>query len=105
VADGALVLETEICDAGIIGPDGRTHPIADYGHGLDRTPIARFLPGDELNGDPSNWWVPNITCVEEMVSAAGFDLAKTLIRGNRVCVHADKNHNRTPPPDVAAVFL
>jgi hypothetical protein len=32
-----------------------------------------FYPGDELKGDPSNWWGPNRLCVEAMLRGLGFD--------------------------------
>lgn len=35
-------------------------------------PAAIFYPGDELNGDSSNWWGPNRACVEGMLHAVGF---------------------------------
>ena len=30
------------------------------------------VEGDDLNGDPSNWWVPDTECVLGMLRAAGF---------------------------------
>lgn len=35
-------------------------------------PAAIFYPGSELNGDPSNWWGPNVACVQGMAKASGF---------------------------------
>lgn len=39
----------------------------------DDVPMWRFLPGAELNGDASNWWVPNLAGLEAMLLAAGFE--------------------------------
>ena len=27
---------------------------------------------NKLNGDPTNWWAPNVTCVEAMLRSCGF---------------------------------
>ena len=40
-----------------------------------RRPVAAFYPGDELEGDESNWWGPNIPAVRELLHAAGFSRA------------------------------
>lgn len=34
--------------------------------------LCEFFPGNELNGDYSNWWSPNIRAIEGLVRAAGF---------------------------------
>lgn len=62
-------------------------------------PAAIFYPGDELNGDPSNWWGPNIKCVQAMAVAVGFKTCDVVYsrndvhlggRGKRVCFHVRK---------------
>jgi tRNA (mo5U34)-methyltransferase len=35
-------------------------------------PAMMFYPGDELDNDASNWWGPNILCVRNLLSMAGF---------------------------------
>ncbi len=35
-------------------------------------PAMAFYPGNELNGDPSNWWGPNVLAVEAMLGSVGF---------------------------------
>jgi len=44
----------------------------DYGG----EPVARFLEGDELNKDSTNWWVPTRACLEAMIRSAGFGRAE-----------------------------
>jgi tRNA (mo5U34)-methyltransferase len=34
--------------------------------------LWRFFPGGELNGDRSNWWVPNMNALLGLMGAAGF---------------------------------
>lgn len=59
-------------------------------------PAAIFYPGAELNNDPTNWWGPNIKCVQSMAVAAGFKSAELVWsrddvhfggRGKRGCFH------------------
>lgn len=35
-------------------------------------PVMRYYLGDELNGDGSNYWGPNIPCLERMMRELGF---------------------------------
>lgn len=41
-------------------------------------PIAHFYPGSELNNDESNWWGPNMACVQEMMKVAGFPVRNVV---------------------------
>jgi tRNA (mo5U34)-methyltransferase len=40
--------------------------------------LWRFFPGGELNGDRSNWWVPNINALMGVIGTAGFRDAEVL---------------------------
>lgn len=44
----------------------------------DKRPSMAFYPGDELNGDASNWWGPNIPCLEAMFRTVGFRQVKLI---------------------------
>ena len=35
-------------------------------------PVMRFYQGPELNNDPTNFWAPNIPCLENMLAEVGF---------------------------------
>lgn len=37
-----------------------------------RHPMMRFYPTNELNNDPSNWWGPNLPCIDKLLLTAGF---------------------------------
>ena len=53
--------------------------------------IAKFLPHDELNRDPSNWWLPSVECVTSMLHDVGFDDVKWRPTvGERAIFHARK---------------
>lgn len=59
-------------------------------------PAMIFYPGAELANDPTNWWGPNILCVQSMAASVGFTHADVTWqrqdvhfggRGKRVCFH------------------
>jgi tRNA (mo5U34)-methyltransferase len=59
---------------------------------MDR-PLMAFYPGDELNGDPTNWWTPNVPALAGMLGTSGFtDVAcrVQLYGGNRSVFQAVK---------------
>lgn len=69
----AVVVETEVIPPRRrqrirmrLGPPERLR-IRPVGAGF-----MKFVEGDELNGDPSNWWVPDTECVMGMLRTAGF---------------------------------
>ena len=68
-------------------------------------PMMLFYPGSELNDEPTNWWGPNVRCVDAMMEHLGFEIearysheqkvaglqtARYTVRGRRVVA--------TPPP-------
>ena len=59
---------------------------------MDR-PLMAFYPGDELNGDPTNWWTPNVTGLAAMLGVSGFTDVRARVQlygGNRSVFHAVK---------------
>lgn len=48
--------------------------ICDTETALDKIPepIMRYFLGDEMNGDPTNFWAPNMKCLEAMFREFGF---------------------------------
>lgn len=68
-------------------------------------PMMRYLQHQELNSDPSNFWLPNIRCIEAILTEHGFtrfsisltplrlSLGKMDPRRRRVIVHAWKAKN------------
>lgn len=38
----------------------------------EERPAMVFFPGAELNKDPTNWWAPNIKCMQAMLGHIGF---------------------------------
>jgi tRNA (mo5U34)-methyltransferase len=56
-------------------------------------PLMAFYPGDELNGDPTNWWTPNVSALASMLGVSGFGDVVSRVQlygGNRSVFHAVK---------------
>ena len=46
--------------------------------GLADRPLWDFFPEDQLNGDPSNWWAPNVAGLVGACRAAGFSSVEVI---------------------------
>jgi tRNA (mo5U34)-methyltransferase len=57
--------------------------------------IMKFIERDELNGDGSNWWVPDAECVLAMLRTVGFKYFSTPIylTTGRILVAGSKNES------------
>ena len=56
-------------------------------------PCAAFYPKDELNGDRTNWWGPNLACVTGMLEVVGFKRIQPILPSyaeDRLVIHAHK---------------
>ena len=73
VCTDAVILETEAIPP---SPDNvvycRLGPPGDVAVRPAHSGFMKFIEGTELNGDPSNWWVPDTECVMAMLRASGF---------------------------------
>ena len=66
VCDGQIIVETHICDDFGIYRGG-------LGHGYPSTEVvSEFYFGSTLGGNATNWWGPNLKCVEALIYSAGF---------------------------------
>jgi tRNA (mo5U34)-methyltransferase len=90
VTEGTAIIETQ----------------AEAFRGPGRRPLCRFIEGDELNHDPSNFWTFNEAALLSMCRSAGFKSAEpqpepgrfkrraeTIVRGSalyRAVVHAQR---------------
>lgn len=41
-------------------------------------PLMLFYPGSELNDEPTNWWGPNVRCVDAMIEHLGFRIEERV---------------------------
>lgn len=66
VCDGQIIVETQTCDdySPYRGGMGKGYP--------GRQMVAEFYPTTELAGNATNWWAPNLQCLQALVFAAGF---------------------------------
>lgn len=62
-----LYLETHVCDEEV----------------RSESPIMRFYPADALNHDFTNYWGPNLRCVEAMLAESGFEVVRSVRTGSR----------------------
>jgi tRNA (mo5U34)-methyltransferase len=46
-------------------------------------PLMRFYPGRSLNNDPTNYWGPNLACLEAMLSESRFQALSRACYGDR----------------------
>lgn len=49
-----------------------------------RRPVMAFYPSDELKGDASNWWGPNIAATSAMLREVGFSEVKLVSVSSRM---------------------
>jgi tRNA (mo5U34)-methyltransferase len=58
--------------------------VETHGDLLDtRRAAMAFYPGDELDGDPSNWWGPNRAALRGMLADAGFERIDLFVDAGR----------------------
>jgi len=70
-------------------------------------PVSCFFEHDEFNGDPTNWWVPNIPCLLQTVRAAGFPKAElvNVYETSRGIVRALKGPRTGASPLAEDIFV
>src|SRR5262245_43910691 len=73
-----MYLETLVIDDVMPMPDGSETSLAVLNERLAAIPLMQFLPGASCNGDPTNYWAPNIRCVEAMLSETEFRVERVV---------------------------
>ena len=89
ICDGWMLLETHALDNCVVLGDGRRARLADIDPRLSEVPLYRFYPGDELNGDRTNWFSPNRRAIEEGLRTAGFEPTLLSEWAERVAYRAE----------------
>ncbi len=67
-----LYLETQVTDHAFRMPDGRFVPLEEVAKELVGIPLMQFYPSGSLNNDPTNYWAPNVICMEMMLIESNF---------------------------------
>ncbi len=80
----ALRILHEVC-AGTLYLESHFEPQLSPG-----VPVARYYPGDSLNGDISNFWGPNRECLVAMCEDAGFLVVRLEMWGSRIFVECSR---------------
>ena len=57
--------------------------VLDFGGEHDELPLMRFFAGASWAGDPTNYWGPNVRCVEEMLGETEFAARRVVRLGDR----------------------
>lgn len=57
--------------------------VMDFGGAMDELPMMRFFAGSSWAGDPTNYWGPNVRCVEEMLGETEFAARRVIRIGDR----------------------
>jgi len=68
----------------------------DFGSETDDLPLMRFLPGASWCGDPTNYWAPNVRCVEEMLGETEFAARRVVRNGDRCVFDCETVSNADP---------
>lgn len=56
-----------------------------------KQPMAKYYEAATLNGDKTNFWAPNVACMESMLRDCGFTINNTQKWGDRAMVEAQAN--------------
>jgi len=67
---GEIYVETFVCDEEI----------------ANEAPVMRFYPRDSLRGDASNYWAPNMSCLQAMLEENRFRVVRQQRLGTRAIV-------------------
>ena len=89
-------LETQIIDDALLQPDGTFTSLAALSPVLTQTPLMQFYPVAALNGDPSNYWAPNVACAEAMLRENQFDVVSRVMLGQRAIFRSVAVDDDTP---------
>ena len=67
-----MYLETLVIDDTVLLPDGSQTTLAQMDPRLATIPLMQFFPGASCGADPTNYWGPNVHCVEAMLGETEF---------------------------------
>lgn len=82
-----MAVESHVIDNGMVMEDGSFAALNDVAPALSRIPIMQFYPGKTLANDPTNYWAPNLICLEAMLAECGFATTSRHLHGARGIVN------------------
>jgi tRNA (mo5U34)-methyltransferase len=80
---GVMCLESHVIDDSVLD-NGDVRPLPAE---LRQVPLMQFYPGRMLNDDPTNFWGPNLACLEAMVRETCFEVTSSHRLGGRGIVN------------------
>ncbi len=82
VCKGKLYLESYVIDEAVLLPNGKKKPLRKI---LKEPEIAlmQFFPSDSLDGDYTNYWGPNMKCLELMLIESNFEVLDKKTHNDR----------------------
>jgi tRNA (mo5U34)-methyltransferase len=87
----SVFVESFVCDNHFLaGPERTPANLAGVDARLAETPIWEFFRRDELYGDSSNWFGPNVCALREAMESAGFSVYHTQSWGDRAALAGRK---------------
>jgi tRNA (mo5U34)-methyltransferase len=89
VCKDSLLVESQVLDEQFID-HGKSIRLKDINSALTDSPVMQFYPQNELNGDFSNWWSPNVECLRLMLETSGFQVDNVSQFGNRAAMKATR---------------
>ena len=98
-----LYIETLAIDNAVLLPDGSSVPLKALSPQLCEIPLMQFYPGKVLNNDPSNYWGPNLKCLEAMLGENKFQVLWHKMNGDRTVLKCEavENDNLTYHNNIA----
>lgn len=94
VCKDILYLETFVIDNRFLLPDGSMTSLDSISKLLRDIPIMQFYPGDSLNKGITNYWGPNLKCVELMLEEANFSILEKNLYNDRAIVKCKVDNNK-----------
>lgn len=76
--------------------------VEDFGGG---PPMARYYEASTLYGDATNFWAPNLACMESILRDCGFTIKRTHTWGDRAMVEAEANGTDTKMKMAYSTFI
>ncbi len=85
---GTVYVESLVIDHRFLARGQDFQELASYHEALTEIPLWQFYKGDELAGDHSNWFGPNIQAVLDAFQSAGLTARLTSAWGDRAAFQA-----------------
>jgi tRNA (mo5U34)-methyltransferase len=73
--------------------EGKPFALSKLPTELTETPVMQFYVRDEFHNDPTNWWGPNLACLERMLESANFTVIHKQLLESRAFLKCKINND------------